>query len=90
MAMTAMTRSTWMMLPTLNTKAPKSHPIMRMIAITYNRSLMTMFLKNAGQKAMPMGGINRWSTLWSLTAQVNRIQLLNVEFITEYVDTLNP
>jgi ribosomal protein S8 len=40
MAITATTKSMWMMLPILKTKNPSNHPMMRMTARIYNKSLM--------------------------------------------------
>jgi hypothetical protein len=74
-----------MILPTLNTNAPSNHPIIRMTAIMYNRSLMIVFtIKN--EKVVPRRVERFNSTLWPLKVTFISLQLLNVEFITEYVD----
>jgi hypothetical protein len=55
-AITAITRSTWIMFPTLNTNAPSNHPMIRIMAMTYNRSLMIKFF-NSGHSKIDAKGI---------------------------------
>jgi hypothetical protein len=53
----AITKSRWIILPTLKTNAPKSHPMMRITAITYNKSfIIVMFEMDTFQSSRQAPG----------------------------------
>jgi hypothetical protein len=82
-AMMAITSRTWMIFPRLNTKAPSSHPMIRITAMMYRRSLIKLIWFNQkGEKRMPTPAATAMNVVYG-------IRPLSVEFLTEYVETFN-
>jgi|SRR5687768_2160891 len=79
-----------MMFPTLKTNAPNNHPMIRIIAMTYNRSLMILFLVHVLiEKRVPRQEESQQYILGPLSSGPSQVRPLNVENLTEYVDKIN-